>query len=137
MHKERGSIPKSAVTEKPPGDGSVAGVARLLAAAGAARVEDGLGAEELLLFLAVGHLSIDRSCEMPRLMPRTYLEIAEYLHIPRETVRRKLGRLCDRGFGRIVPGGIVVSDLAAFTRLVDALFPSSSEGRTEDSQASA
>ena len=102
-------------------------VGRFLGATRAARRFDGLTSEELLLFLAIGHLSLEASGNLPRLVPRTYLEIAEFLHIPRETARRKLGRLCDRGLGRIVPGGVVVGDVAAWMRLAGSLLPAEAE----------
>ena len=94
----------------------------LLRAAGDARVRDGLAAEDLLIFLAVGHLGIDASGEIPRLTPCTHLQIAEFLAVPRETVRRKVGRLCDRGFTRSGPAGVVVADVGAWLRQAAGLF---------------
>jgi len=99
-----------------------ANTGRLLRAAREARVRDGLTAEDLLIFLAVGHLGIDATGEIPRTTPCTHLQIAQFLGVPRETVRRKVGRLCDRGYTRGGPTGIVVRDLDAWMRQVAALF---------------
>jgi len=94
---------------------------RLLRAAGEARAREGLAAEDLLIYLAIGHLGLDGSGVIPRLTPRTHLEIAEFLNIPRETLRRKVGRLCDRGYTRIGPGGVVVRDVAVWLTHAAAL----------------
>ena len=92
------------------------------AAARAARAGDGLTAEELVIYLAVGHLGVDTSTRIPRLTPRTYLEIAEFLAIPRETVRRKAARLVDRDLLQLGRGGVVVRDVEAWlTRIVALL----------------
>lgn len=93
----------------------------LLRATSAARTGEGLTAEELLIFLAIGHLGIDASGAIPRLRPRTFLEIAEFLAIPRETVRRKVGRLSDRGYAQLGPGGVVVRDLDVWLRHAEAV----------------
>ena len=95
---------------------------QLLRAANEARRRRGLAAEDLLIFLAVGHLGIDASGEIPRMTPCTYLQISEFLGVPRETVRRKIGRLCDRGYTRSSPTGIVVGDLDLWLRQAAALF---------------
>lgn len=96
---------------------------RLLRGAREARARDGLTAEDLMIFLAVGHLGIDASGEILRMTPCTYVEISEFLAVPRETVRRKIGRLCDRGFTRAGPTGIVVRDVDAWLRRAAMLFP--------------
>lgn len=108
---------------------------RLLRGASLARSRDGLAAEDLLIFLAIGHLGIDASGEIPRMTPCTYLEIAEFLSVPRETVRRKVGRLCDRGFTRCGPGGIVVHDIDAWLRRTAALMPTATGDGVDDPQA--
>ena len=97
---------------------------RLLRGARDARARDGLTAEDLMIFLAVGHLGIDASGEIPRMTPCTYVEISEFLAVPRETVRRKIGRLCDRGYTRAGPAGIVVRDIEAWLRRATMLFAS-------------
>ena len=93
----------------------------LLRAMAAARAEEGLAAEDLLIYLAIGHLGVDGSGPTPRLTPRTYLDIAAFLNVPRETVRRKVVRLADRGFTQIGPRGVVVRDVAEWLRHVEAL----------------
>lgn len=89
-----------------------------------ARVIDGLTAEDLVLYLAIGHLGIDASGRVLRLVPRTFLEITAFTGIPRETVRRKVGRLCDRGFARVGPRGVVLNDVETWLETVETLFPS-------------
>ncbi len=103
------------------------GTGRLLRAAAEARARAGLGAEDLLIFLAVGHLGIDATGEIPRMTPCTYLQIAEFLAVPRETVRRKVGRLCDRGFTRSGSTGIVVRDVDVWVRQAAAFFATSED----------
>lgn len=95
---------------------------RLLRAAGRARAREGLTAEDFLIYLAIGHLGIDASGAIPRLVPLTHLQIADYLQVPRETVRRKVGRLGDRGYVQIGAGGIVVADVADWLHHVEDLF---------------
>ncbi|MER2605949.1 MAG: helix-turn-helix domain-containing protein [Siculibacillus sp.] len=92
-----------------------------------ARVSDGLTLAELVIYLAVGHLGVDTSSRIPRLTPKTYLEIAEYLAIPRETVRRKAGRLVDRGLLQLGPGGVVVRDMEAWLARATALLGGSTD----------
>lgn len=106
----------------------------LLRHLGDVRRRDGLGAEDLLIYLAVGHLGVDGAGAIPRLTPRTYLEIGGFLGIPRETVRRKVGRLSDRGLVQIGPGGVVIRDVAEWLRHVEALFsPALRDDRTRPS----
>jgi CRP-like cAMP-binding protein len=100
---------------------------RLLRAAGRARAREGLTAEDFLIYLAIGHLGIDASGAIPRLMPLTHLQVADYLQVPRETVRRKVGRLGDRGYVQIGPGGIVVADVADWLHHVEDLFSAAGE----------
>lgn len=99
----------------------------LLRATRDARVDDGLTAEELLIYLAIGHLGVDAGGAIPKVTPRTHLEIAQFLGIPRETVRRKVGRLGDRGYAQITSAGVVVRDVAEWARCAAALFPSVEE----------
>ena len=94
---------------------------RLLRASAAAPAKEALTAEELLIYLAIGHLGLEGSGAIPRLTPRTLLEVAEFLAIPRETLRRKVGRLGDRGYVRVGPGGVVVRDVALWLRHAEAM----------------
>lgn len=97
-------------------------VGGLLRATREARVDDGLSAEDLLIYLAIGHLGIDADGAIPKVTPLTHLEIAQFLGIPRETVRRKVGRLGDRGYAQIACGGVVVRDVADWVRCAASLF---------------
>lgn len=94
----------------------------LLRATREARVDDGLTSEDLLIYLAIGHLGVDAAGAIPKVTPLTHLEIAQFLGIPRETVRRKVGRLGDRGYAQIASGGVVVRDVADWARCAAALF---------------
>ncbi|NLH81020.1 MAG: hypothetical protein GX458_09305 [Phyllobacteriaceae bacterium] len=96
-----------------------------------ARMVDGLTAEDLVLYLALGRLGVDASGRVLRLVPRTYLEITAFTGIPRETVRRKIGRLCDRGFARVGPRGVVLSDVETWVEMVETLFPTRLDGVSE------
>lgn len=104
---------------------------RLLRAAGRARAREGLTAEDFLIYLAIGHLGIDASGAIPRLVPLTHLQIADCLQVPRETVRRKVGRLGDRGYVQIGIGGIVVADVADWLHHVEDLFSTAGEGAVD------
>lgn len=83
----------------------------------------GLGGEEILIFLAVGHLGLEPSGPVHRLVPRTNGEIAALTGIPRETVRRKIARLCDCGVTEMTPRGVVVRDIAAWSSFARMMAP--------------
>ena len=131
MAREQAAFARGAVVE------TSRRVERLLTATRAARSEDGLTAEDLLIYLAIGHLGIEASGVLLRVTPRTHLDIARFLDIPRETVRRKIGRLSDRGFTRIVPGGVAVRDVDHWLAHAGALFVPNEPPRKEDRDASA
>lgn len=88
-----------------------------------ARRVHGLGGEEILIFLAVGHLGLEPRGPVQRLVPRTNGEIAALTGIPRETVRRKIARLCDCGVTEMTPHGVVVRDIAAWSSFARMMAP--------------
>ncbi|MBV5265677.1 helix-turn-helix domain-containing protein [Pinisolibacter aquiterrae] len=93
----------------------------VLRAMASARKERGLTSEEVLIFLAVGHLGLDGDGGLARVTPRTHGEIAAFLGIPRETVRRKIARLTDRGLTETTPHGVIVEDYAAWMALAKTI----------------
>lgn len=90
----------------------------------------GLTSDELLIFLAIGHLGLDGHGAVTRLVPRTHSEIADFTGVPRETVRRKIGRLCDLGLTEATSRGVVVCDVDQWSRVAEAMFSTSGEART-------
>ena len=77
----------------------------MLSAFGTARSRRGLTADEVLIFLAAGQLSIVPEDQAQTAKPVTYVSISYLLNIPKETVRRKVLDLIELGAGRVhVPG---------------------------------
>jgi len=120
-------MPKDALSEKDVNDESdcsgdrTVDVLPLLRAIGTARKEYGLAAEEMLIFLAVGRLGLRRVSYAATIWPVTCLEISELLEIPRETVRRKTGRLIKCGLVSATGRGFLLNDIAHWRRLAGQL----------------
>lgn len=82
-----------------------------LQAIGGARRQHGLAAEEALIFLAVGQLGLRFSNDATMVWPVTCLEISDLLQIPRETVRRKTGRLIENDWVAVTGRGFVLKNV--------------------------
>lgn len=90
---------------------------RLLAAFGTLRTKERLAAEEALIFFALGQLAWSSGeGAMSKLVPCA--EISELLGIPRETVRRKAGRLVDLELATLTPRGLRIRDNPLWTKVV-------------------
>jgi hypothetical protein len=85
-------------------------VNQMLSAFGTARSRRGLTADEVLIFLAAGQLSIVPEDQAHTAKPVTYVSISYLLNIPKETVRRKALRLIELGLVESTSHGITVAD---------------------------
>ncbi len=83
---------------------------QMLSAFGSARLRRGLTADEVLIFLAAGQLSLTPDEETQAARPVTYVAISYLLNIPKETVRRKAQHLIELGLVECTPHGITVAD---------------------------
>ena len=116
MNGETSALP----TLKPPQDlrQSLRRLRRLCQKLGEARTKSGLSAEDVLIFMALGQLSLSPSCEMSSARPVTYSAIAEALKIPKETVRRKVGRLIGGELVRSTPRGLMIADIDEWLQFI-------------------
>lgn len=83
---------------------------QMLSAFGSARLRRGLTADEVLIFLAAGQLSLIPGDVPQATRPVTYVAISYLLNIPKETVRRKAQRLIELGLVECTAHGITVVD---------------------------
>lgn len=107
--------------ETPDFEGLFGKVDRMLSAFGSARLRRGLTADELLIFLAAGHLSLTPEEQAQTAKPVTYVAISYLLSIPKETVRRKALRLIELGMVECTPQGITVADLNSWRSFARSL----------------
>ncbi len=96
-------------------------VNRMLSAFGTARLRRGLTADEVLIFLAAGQLSIMPGELAQAAKPVTYVAISYLLNIPKETVRRKALRLIELGFVESTSQGITVADINSWYSFASSL----------------
>ncbi|WP_156971176.1 hypothetical protein [Beijerinckia mobilis] len=97
-------------------------VAKLLRAFGNIRRRRSLSADEYLIFLAIGQLSLASSKAILTVKPTTYHDISVALKIPKETVRRKVARLVDNDLVYITPQGVMLKNVDEWYTLSSALF---------------
>ncbi len=83
---------------------------QMLSAFGSARLRRGLTADEALIFLAAGQLSLAPEEAVQASKPVTYVAISYLLSIPKETVRRKALHLAELGLVDCTPQGITMAD---------------------------
>ncbi len=106
--------------------GQMAGIVRYSAKFvrlfGSFRQKYGLDFDEIFIFFALGRLNYDlTNPKMLILNPANVASLAEFLAIPRETLRRKLGRLEEKSLVQRTSGGYVVRDMNAWRRLGDLI----------------
>jgi len=94
----------------------------LLCSLAQARSVQGLSAEEISVFLAIGYLSIAYSGNFIALKPITYREVSTQLAVPKATVRRKAIRLLDKKLISTTGRGVVISDIRAWSSLIANIF---------------
>ena len=96
-------------------------VNQMLSAFGTARSRRGLTADEVLIFLAAGQLSIMPEEQGQALKPVTYVAISYLLNIPKETVRRKAQHLIELGLVECTTQGVMVADVNAWQAFASTL----------------
>jgi len=93
----------------------------LLRTVARARGENGLGAEEAMIFLGIGALSLTSSGGFFVISPVTIRHLSEQLNIPRETVRRKAAFLVSRGYVVAKRQGLSIQNIDAWLNLARTL----------------
>lgn len=83
---------------------------KILRAFGEVRAADRLTADEVLIFLALGHLGQSATSRGVVIRPVPCVDIADVLNIPKETVRRKVAVLVERGLVASTTRGALVHD---------------------------
>ena len=91
----------------------------------------GLNLEEAIIYLAVGQLSISVDGSVPCLRPVSHIELATYLAVPRETVRRKAHRLTDQKMLLRVPHGLFLKDVQLWIQISKLLLEGESNQALE------
>ena len=112
----------AAVTGEAPDFEALSGkVNQMLSAFGTARLRRGLTADEVLIFLAAGQLSIMPEDQAQTAKPVTCVAISYLLNIPKETVRRKALHLIELGLVESTTQGIMVADVNSWRSFASAL----------------
>jgi DNA-binding transcriptional regulator LsrR (DeoR family) len=76
------------------------------------RTQFGLNIDELMIFMTVGDLNVSsRKAEFLYIRPTNMTAVAYNLNIPRETVRRKIRSLADKGLLKVRNREIFVAHL--------------------------
>lgn len=96
-------------------------VGKVLRAFGVARGADRLTSDEVLVFLALGHLGQTANSYGVAVRPVTCLDLAEMLSIPKETVRRKLARLVDLQLAETTGRGTLILDQEEWRRIAGSV----------------
>jgi predicted transcriptional regulator len=91
-----------------------------------------LDIDEVMTLLVLGVKNFEKSSNsLFRILPMTIASISGFIDIPRETVRRKLVHLEDRGLIYKTSYGYMVKDIALWKELVECL--SNPEGALPES----
>lgn len=84
----------------------------------------GFDIDEIIIIAACGAINFAGARhEMPFAQPANVSSIAEYIRVPRETVRRKLQVIEGRGFLQRYSGGYLVASTREWLLLMDVLVP--------------
>jgi hypothetical protein len=100
------------ITKSIPSEPSVLSqrVDKVLRLFGRARAADGMTADEVLIFLALGHLDKVVTSKWGETRPVTCLDLAELLNIPKETVRRRVARLVELDLATLTKRGALMKN---------------------------
>jgi hypothetical protein len=86
------------------------------------RRRHGFGLDELVILAACGAINLAGSRQdLPFAQPANIASIADYIRVPRETVRRKLQVIEAKGFVARYSGGYLVTDFNEWLALVGFL----------------
>lgn len=96
-------------------------VGKTLRCFGHARRHHYLTADEVLIFLALGHLGQSVNSIGVSIRPVTILDLAELLHIPKETVRRKVSRLVELQFAEATTRGVLIHNQEEWRQLAESI----------------
>jgi hypothetical protein len=96
-------------------------VGKVLRAFGEARGRNGLTADEVLIFLALGRLGQTATSHGVSIRPVTCLDLAQVLNIPKETVRRKVARLVEMELAEATTRGVLIQNEDEWRRLSDSI----------------
>jgi hypothetical protein len=94
-------------------------VAQLLRLFSSARKRPGLSSDEVLIFIAIGYLSMSVSKDIVLMRAVKLLDISRMLGIPKETVRRKTVRLVDVDYVSISRNGVFIKEIEMWCRMLD------------------
>lgn len=92
-------------------------LAGLLRALSSAPGPQTLAIDETVIFLAIGALGLTIERPLASRRPVSFAEVAALTNIPRETVRRKAGRLADHGLLERTGGGLSIKDLGRWMEI--------------------
>lgn len=97
-------------------------IGRALRHFGAARKQQGLDADDVLILLALGHLGLRLSGgRLREIAPASCADVSKLLDIPKETVRRKAARLAAAELVEVNARGVRLRDVALFQELSEVL----------------
>src|SRR6185312_2991622 len=94
-------------------------VARLFRLFSSARRQPGLTSDEVLIFFAIGYLSLSMSKNVVLMRSVRFSDVAVALGIPKETVRRKTMRLTDLDYVSVCRSGISVKKFEVWCRMFE------------------
>jgi hypothetical protein len=109
------------MADSPIADSTSVRIGKLLRAVGALRSQKVLSAEEVLVFLTIGHLGIVPTNGSYKVRPVPCNDISAILKIPRETVRRRLSRSIDMNLVSVSPAGFVVENVEEWKLIVKSI----------------
>jgi len=122
-HSGDASIAVPAMTSHKPSEisGLSQRVSKILRAFGEARGRGGMTSDEVLIFLAVGHMGQTVNSVGVLNRPVTCLDLGVMLCIPKETVRRKVTRLVELRLAKITRRGVLIQDNDEWHKLAELI----------------
>jgi hypothetical protein len=97
---------------------------RILDRLGKIKRKYGFDFDEVIIIAACGAINFaGAKQELPFAQPANISSIAGYIHVPRETVRRKLQTIESKGFVQRYSGGYLINNMSEWLSLVDLLTP--------------
>lgn len=96
-------------------------VADFLRRVSAVQKQHGLAPDELLTFLALGRLALSVSTIGVTVRPVKCAELSLWMKAPKETVRRRLSRLVDRGLVTMTKRGAMLGKVDEWIRVASSI----------------